>query len=188
MTPSKRLVDHGVRSSLRRTIQFMAPVLHFQQHRRHCKLAASKTTQHKETAVVQTTRRQILRILLASAVLLIAQAPAGRPGHAPGTAQGAVHRQQLHVGQRSARHGRRLGRGRWWTEDRSGSTPCGRLHLGEARQGPESHRQDPCGKMGRGGATGAQPASRHRPAVDARVRPAPGCRDQEAGGQDRSSI
>jgi len=46
----------------------------FPATRRHCKLAASKTTPHKETTVIQITRRQILG-LLASAVLLIAQAP-----------------------------------------------------------------------------------------------------------------
>jgi hypothetical protein len=43
--------------------------------RRHCKLAANKTTPHTETTVIQITRRQILGILLASTVLLSAQAP-----------------------------------------------------------------------------------------------------------------
>jgi hypothetical protein len=46
----------------------------FPATRRHCKLAASKATPHKETTVIQTTRRQILGVLLASTVLLSAQA------------------------------------------------------------------------------------------------------------------
>ena len=40
-------------------------------------------------------------------------------------------------------------------------------------------------EVGRGGVAGAKPAARHRPEIDARIRPPPGCGDQAARRKDR---